>query len=50
MIWRKIKMTAEEKQSPEWPYSPEEMEKFHSWKKYNQHVWICKNRIFSVKY
>ena len=25
MIWRKIKITAEEKQNPEWPYSPEEI-------------------------
>ena len=25
MIWRKIKITAEEKQSTEWPYSPEEI-------------------------
>ena len=25
MIGRKIKITAEEKQSPEWPYSPQEL-------------------------
>ena len=25
MIWRKIKITAEEKQSPEWLYSPQEI-------------------------
>ena len=25
MIQRKIKITAEEKQSPEWPYSPQEI-------------------------
>ena len=25
MIWRKIKITAEEKQNTEWPYSPEEI-------------------------
>ena len=25
MIWRKIKITAEEKQNTEWPYSPDEI-------------------------
>ena len=25
MIWRKIKITAEEKQSPEWPYIPQRL-------------------------
>ena len=44
MIWSKIKITAEEKQSLEWSYSPQEIIEILD------KVWLCKNRIFLVEY